>query len=101
MKTDPITGGQIIDPFGVLTEHAIYCRITHERSIVAQNEPTPAGQSTNLQRMILTDNKNVPQEYDIFEWKNKVFEIGPVDPIIKFGGTVGYQAPLQEADTET
>jgi len=95
--TDPITGEQVADPTGTATTHTIYCRITHERSQVPENEANPAGLSTNLQRMIMTDWENIPQENDTFTWNEIGWEVGPVDPVIQFGGIIGYQAPLQEA----
>jgi len=100
LVVDPNDPSKLVpDPVGVMTEHSIYCRITHERGIVAQDTLNPAGLSTNLQRMIMSDWQNIPHQYDIFEWNDYTFEIGPVDPIYKFGGIVGYQAPLKEAET--
>jgi hypothetical protein len=96
--TDPITGETVQDPTGTPTTHSIWCRITHERRMVADNEQNPAGLSTNLQRMIMTDWENIPQENDTFTWNGRGYQVGPVDPIWKFGGIVGYQAPLMEAE---
>lgn len=101
MTTDPITGDQVRDPEGVKTEHENYGRITHERSNPPHNRETPAGLSTNLNRMLMNDWLNMPYEFDVFDWEGKTWEVGPVDPIIKFGGVVGYQSPLKEANEIT
>jgi len=101
MTTDPIGGGQVPDPTGTVTTEDIYCRITHERSTVPQDTTTPAGLSTNLQRMIMADWNNEPTAGDLFEWNGHQWEVGPVDPVMQFGGVVGYQAPLKEAYAAT
>lgn len=97
VTTDPITGKQVPDPTGVKKAHSIYCRITHERGQVPDDRETPAGISTNLGRMIMADWLNIFYEHDTFTWESKEWEAGPVDPVIQFGGVVGYQAPLKEA----
>jgi hypothetical protein len=94
---NPITGDPVSDPSGTKTEHPIYCRITHEKSQVPDDKETPAGLSTNLGRMIMSDWQNIPVEHDAFTWEGKGWEVGPVDLVIQFGGTIGYQAPLKEA----
>jgi len=101
MTIDPITGDLVPDPTGTATTEDIYCRITHERAQVPQDESNPAGLSTNLQRMIMCDWQNKPSAGDLFDWNGHQWEVGQVDPIIQFSGTIGYQAPLQEAYEST
>jgi len=101
MTTDPITGELVPDPTGTATTEDIYCRITHERSIVPQDTSNSAGLSTNLQRMIMADWENEPTAGDLFDWNGHQWEVGPVDLVVQFGGTVGYQAPLKEAYATT
>jgi hypothetical protein len=95
--TDPITGDTIPNPAGTPSTPSIYCRIPHERKQVPESFSSPAGFSTNLQRMIMTDWKNIIQEGDTFSYLGEGFEIGPVDTITFMGETVGYQAVLKEA----
>lgn len=97
VTTDPITGDTVPDPTGTQTTHTLYCRITHERAQVPDDTENPAGLSTNLQRMLMSDWKNVPVEHDTFTIDLGTFEIGPVDQIYLYGGIIGYQAPLQES----
>lgn len=95
--TDPITGDQVPNPAATAVTENIYCRIMHERAQVPTDTQNPAGMSTNLNRMIMTDWENVPRYGATIAWESLTFEIGPVDPIYKYGGLVGYQAPLTEA----
>lgn len=128
--TDPITGETVADPEATPRAETIYCRIAHERRQVPDDTMNPAGMSTNLGRMILTDYRNIPREDAIIgckdctirvttdddtrvtttddirvlqdaepglPWSTYTFQVGPVDPIWKHGGIVGYQAPLREA----
>jgi hypothetical protein len=89
-------GEQTLDVDGTPTSHRVKCRIFHERSQIPDDNETPAGISTNLQRAIMTDYKNIIKEHDTFTWIGSEWEIGPVDTVVQFGGTVGYQAPLRE-----
>jgi hypothetical protein len=53
--------------------------------------------STNLQRFILADYQADIKHVDVFEAIGRSWKIGPVDPLKKFGGVIGYQAPLTDA----
>jgi hypothetical protein len=75
-------------------------RISHESSRQAPNlNPSPAGLSTNLQRFLSVEyTVNFLKKGDIIIDKNdKQWKLGPVDPLEKFGGIHGYQAPLEDA----
>ncbi len=82
------------------TDIDIKVRISHERSVAAENVPTPAGMSTNLQRfMTWTHEIDYLQINDIItDSKGKKWKLGAIDPLEKFGGIYGYQCPLEEAN---
>ena len=74
-------------------------RIAHERSTISELSETPAGISTNLQRFIQVEHTvdflaagQIVTDQNSSKWK-----LGPVDPLSKFGGIHGYQAPLTDA----
>lgn len=90
-------GGQVPDPLGTPTEHAYKVRIAHERSQPAMMTDTSAGMSTNLQRHLLADYQADIRLGDIFEALGRSWKVGPVDPLKKFNGVIGYQAPLTDA----
>ena len=95
--TDDGFGGQVPDPFGDPTTVNLRVRISHERSQPASLDSTSAGLSTNLQRFIMTDHNADIQKNDVFEALGRSWRVGPVDPLMKFGGVTGYQAPLTDA----
>ena len=90
-------GGLIEDPFGDETPHTIKCRLSHEKKFPGNLYPSPSGFTTNLSRFILVDHTVTIYEGDLFEAIDKEYRIGAVDPLLKFGGIIGYQAPLIEA----
>jgi hypothetical protein len=91
-------GKMVPDPFGTPEEHNYKVRISHERRQPGSLTPGSAGFSTNLQRFILTDHLADIERGDIFEAIGRSWKIGPVDPLKKFGGIIGYQAPLTDAE---
>lgn len=95
--TDDGFGGQVPDPFGTATEHNYKVRISHERGNPSILTDTSAGMSTNLQRFILADYQTDIKHGDVFEAIGRSWKIGPVDPLKKFGGVIGYQASLTDA----
>ena len=95
--TDDGFGGQVPDPFGTATEHNYKVRISHERGDPDMLTDTSAGMSTNLQRFIMTDYQADIKHGDVFEAIGRSWKIGPVDPLEKFNGVIGYQAPLTDA----
>lgn len=90
-------GGQVPDPFADPVTVNLKVRISHERSQPASLDSTSAGLSTNLQRFIMTDHKADIQAGDVFEALGRSWRVGPIDPLMKFGGVTGYQAPLMDA----
>ena len=95
---DDHEGGLCPDPFGSKDPVNIKCRISHEQSGPNMDQTKGSGLSTNLSRFINTDYLNIIQQGDQFtDSLGKSWKIGPVDPLKKFGGIVGYQAPLIEA----
>jgi hypothetical protein len=95
--TDDGFGNQVPDPFGTPTEHNYKVRISHERGNPSILTDTSAGMSTNLQRFIMADYQADIEYGDVFEAIGRSWKIGPVDPLKKFGGIIGYQAPLTDA----
>jgi hypothetical protein len=99
LKSDGF-GGLIEDPFGEEEINIIKYRLSHEKKLPGNYEPSPAGFTSNYQRFILVDYETIIYENDVFESEQaqKRYKIGVVDPLIKFGGVIGYQAPLIEAE---
>jgi len=91
-------GTLVPDPFGTPEAVSMTVRLSHERRQAPDFEPVQAGFSTNLARFIMTDYKTEIYRGDYFEAIDRGWRIGPVDTLIKFGGVVGYQAPLIEAE---
>lgn len=97
--TDNGFDGLIENPFGTETAHTIKCRLSHEKKFPGNLDSSSAGFTQNLARFILVNYQTIIYENDIFEsaLSEKSFKIGPVDPLYKFGGVIGYQASLIEA----
>ena len=92
-------GNMVPDPFGTPEEKHFKVRISHERAQPEMAQNSSAGLSTNLQRFIIAGYKDEIKEGDVFghDATAKVYRIGPVDPLEKFGAIIGFQAPLVEA----
>lgn len=95
-------GGLVENPNSDEEAYTITCRLSFERKTVGQLNQSPAGFSTNLQKFILVNYQTTIYENDTFESNDnyKQYKIGAVQPLIKFGGVIGYQAPLIEAEHE-
>jgi hypothetical protein len=93
-------GSKIEDPTGDPVPYEIKCRISHQKKFTDKYNVSPPGMSTNLSRFIFVDFETIIYEGDIFESERiaKSFKIGIVDPLEEYGGIIGYQAPLEEAD---
>ena len=90
--------GMVIDPYGTEEPHEFKVRLSHEKKFPGNYNPAPGGLSTNLARFILVDHNTLIYDGDMFESSfGKEYKIGVVDPLIKFNGIIGYQAPLIEA----
>lgn len=91
--------GELVEnPYGTPIPYNIKCRLSHEKKGPDTEVSMPSGLSTALVRFILVDYKTTIKEHDTFEALGKGFRIGKVDPLKKFGGILGYQAPLYEAE---
>lgn len=99
MKDDGF-GGTVEDPFSDPSDDTFKARLSHEQKGPELSNEVPPGLSTNLSRFILVDYETTIYEGDYFKDAilNKSYRIGPVDPLVKFGGIIGYQAPLLEAE---
>jgi len=87
------------DPWSPPTTKSFSGRISHESSSVPDLGSSTIGLSTNLNRFLSV-------EYDvnflvtgalITDKNGKQWKLGSIDPLEKFGGVHGYQAPLEEA----
>lgn len=92
-------GGLIENPYGTPIPRNVKCRLSHEQSGPDTEVNAPSGLSTALVRFILTDHNNKIYKDELFEALGKGFRIGAVDELNKYGGVIGYQAPLYEAET--
>lgn len=91
----------IEDPYDSTPEEITFTvRLSHEQRQAPNYGEVQAGFSTNLSRFIMSRHTDVIYENDTFldNGTMKYFRIGPVDPLIKFGGVIGYQAPLIESE---
>lgn len=92
-------GGQVENPFGAETEAVLTVRIFRKRGVVSDLSGFDGGVTTTFERAIQSSHNAVFYEGETFSALGKTFVIGPVDPIVAFGGIVGYQADLKEAVT--
>lgn len=99
--TDNGFGDLVEDPYGTPVPYNVRCRLSHEQEGPQTQINAPSGLSTALVRFILVDHKTTIYENDTFEALGKKFRIGVVDPLKKFNGILGYQAPLYEAEDIT
>lgn len=90
-------GGTVEDPSGATVPVVLRCRVSHQGAGPFLLGAASVGFSTNLGRYVLTDHLNAPVEGDYFELLGRGWRVGPVDPLVRFGETVGYQAPLVDA----
>lgn len=90
-------GGTMPNPSGPPVDVPIKVRVSHERNQVPKNEEKNTGLSTNLSRFVSSDYKTVITEgLEISSYEGKKYKIGAVDTLEKYGGIIGYQAPLIE-----
>lgn len=88
------------DPWASETNPEFTGRISHESSRQAPDlTENPAGLSTNLNRFLLVEyDVDFLQEGAIItDSSSRKWKLGPIDPLVKFGGVHGYQTPLEEA----
>lgn len=91
-------GGLIEDPTGEDESYELTVRLSQERRFAGNYNPAPVGLSTNLARYILSDYESIMYDGETFTSSfDKQYKIGAVNPLIKFEGVTGYEAPLIEA----
>jgi len=91
-------GVMVPDPFGTPDEVSLTVRISPKQKGPEIYDSVQAGLSTNLSRFILVDWESLIYAEDIFYTIERWWKIGPVDTLKKFGGVIGYQAALSEAE---
>ncbi len=90
-------GGIKINPYGVPVDTTLTIRLSHGSSGPFDDIENPAGLGTDYSRWALVGYKGGLVDGDIFEAQGTQWQAGPVDQIERFGGIIGYQAPLKEA----
>lgn len=93
---DDLFGGLTEDPTGTPVGVVIPCRISHEAKGPQEQQNAPAGTVNNMTRFISVCYNIEINQKETFESIGHLWEIGKVDPLKKFGGVIGYQAPLIE-----
>jgi len=76
----------------------LLCRVSHERAGVQTVGEVPAGLDTNLTLWLLASYDADVRENDTFEFAGRVQRVGRLDPLRKFDGVQGLQAPLYGGD---
>ena len=69
-------------------------RIAHERGIVPKLEEYSAGLDSNRNLFLLADHNFTGGNGQLFTFTGREWRIETLNPIIKFGGVVGYTAQL-------
>lgn len=89
-------------PFSVTVQTTIKARVSHERrGGVNSAMEWPVGLDSNLSLFLQWAWNKVFYENDIIAARGRLFKVGVVDPIMKFGGVHCYQAPLTPAGFES
>ncbi len=91
------SGGYVVDPYSDPVPHGYDVRLSHDAKGPASLEQGPAGFTTNLYRFMTMDWRGGIEQNETFEWMDKRYMVGPVDPLTFMGAVIGYQAPLAEA----
>jgi hypothetical protein len=82
----------------VAVEPDLLCRVSHERAGVQAVGDVPAGLDTNLTLWLLVPYDADVRENDTFEFAGRIQRVGRLDPLRKFDGVQGIQAPLYGGD---
>lgn len=94
-KVDNGFGGLVEDPFGTARAETARIRICQERK---QDEVvSPVGLTEDPQRYIICDYRTTVYKDEIFEALGKRWRIGVIDEKHRWGGTIGYRAPIRLA----
>ncbi len=94
--TDNGFGGTMPDPSASTTE-TIRARISHKAKGPSQASGSPAGYTSDLDRIIIVEHTVQLYKGDRFSYLGKDFEILDVDPLRFYDEIIGYQADLKEA----
>lgn len=82
------------DPFGTPVQVSDVVRISHEKSGVRPQQESPAGLDTSLSLWVLAPHTVTLIEGETKTARGRMFKVGVVDALEKFGGVQAYQAPL-------
>jgi hypothetical protein len=86
------------DPWASKTTEEFTGRISHEDAGPENLKAGTAGLSTNLGRFLSVQHDVSLQKGDTITDKNgKLWKLGPIDALEKFGGVYGYQCSLEDA----
>ncbi len=99
---DTINGGLKPDPFGAVETVTVRFRIAHEtRTPPTSRVQNDAFFTTNYNRIATWAWNTEIREGDVYTDPdiNKQFSFGRVDVLRKFGGVVGHQSSILEAET--
>lgn len=91
------------DPWAETETATFIGRIAHRSGTLTDSAPVPAGVDAALNTYLtyLYDNTIVEQGLKITDESRQDWIVGKPDPLRKFGGIYGYQASLQEIDSES
>lgn len=90
-------GGLMPDPTGTISTVSIRARVSHERQGPIGNSTTPAGLDTALSLYLQWPFDVSLREGETIATRGRKFRLGPPDALVKFGGTIEYQAPMYPA----
>lgn len=85
------------NPFSGTTTLSFTGRLSHERAGVRPVEQVPSGLDTALSLFLQWAWNVTVNENEIINARGRLFKVGAVDPIKKFGGVYCNQAPLYPA----
>lgn len=91
-KVDDGFGGLVEDPFGTPRAETARIRICQERK--EDEVISTVGISPDPQRYLICDFQTTVYKDEVFEAFGKRWRIGVVDERHRFGGVVGYRAPI-------
>lgn len=87
-------GEMIPDPSGTATSYKERVRLAHEESGVNTNEETPAGLGTSYTLFVIAAYNSKLTAGITITADGVKYTVGTVDTLRRFGGIIGYQAPL-------
>jgi len=91
-------GGKVENPYGTATSLSMVVRIADSRRSVSDCTNVDSGFAQDYQKIIISDYESDINPGDVFEAEGKNYKINQVTPLYKFGGLIGYQGNLSEAE---